>query len=71
MNVRFRSLLARAEALPDDQQEGLADLMELFMAGEDGDLVSPEELEELKRIEAEPDDLADPAEVAAVLGRRG
>lgn len=73
MNVRFQTAVAAAQSsLTDAEQDGLADLIEGFLMGaDDSDLVSPEELEELRRIEAGPDDLADPAEVAAVLRRRG
>jgi hypothetical protein len=70
---RLQTLIAEAEAmLPEAEQAHLAEIVESFLAARDGsDLVSPEELEELLRIEAEPDDVATPEEVAAVFRRRG
>lgn len=71
--TRLQTLIAEAEAtLPPPERDALADLVASFMAIHDGsDLVTPEELEELKRIEAEPDDLATPEEVAAFFAKRG
>lgn len=70
---RLQTLIAEAEAtLPEPERDTLADLVESFMAARAGAaLVTPEELEEFKRIDAEPDDLASPEEVAAFFGRRG
>ena len=71
--TRLQALIAEAEAtLPEPERDALADLVASFMGIHDGsDLVTPEELEELQRIEAEPDDLASPEEVAAFFARRG
>lgn len=70
---RLQTLIAEAEAmLPESERDMLADIVASFMAAQAADaLVTPEELEELKRIDAEPDDLASPEEVAAFFGRRG
>lgn len=76
--TRLQTLIAEAEAtLPPPERDALADLVASFIAIHEGsdldssDLVTPEELEELLRIEAEPDDIATPEEVAAVFRRRG
>lgn len=68
---RLRTLIAQAEAtLSPPERDALADLVESFMAAHDGAVpVTPEELEELKHIDAEPDDLASPEEVAAFFAR--
>lgn len=70
---RLQALIAEAEAtLPEPERDALADLVESFMAMRDGTaLVTPDELEDLRRIDAEPDDLADPEGVAAFFRRRG
>lgn len=70
---RLQTLIADAEAtLPEPDRDLLADLVESFMAAQAGAaLFTAEELEDLKRIDAEPDDLVSPEEVAAVLAGRG
>lgn len=72
MNQRLQTLLAEAEVLPVAEQERLADLVESFVATHAAaDLFTPEELDDLERLAAEPFERADPAEVAALLVRYG
>jgi hypothetical protein len=72
MNVRLQSLLAEAESLPEDDQDDLVELVETFLAARnEAATFTPEELEHIRRIEAEPFVEADPAEVAAFFARRG
>ena len=71
MNQRLHSLLAEAEAqLAPEDQERLAEMLEAFVAN-NATLpdFTPEELEHLRMIEAEPFVAADPAEVAAYFAR--
>ncbi len=71
MNARLQHLLAEAETLPEAEQDDLADLVESFLAHHSDEAVfTPEELEHIARIEAEPFVEADPKEIAAIFARR-
>jgi hypothetical protein len=73
MNARLRQSVIQAEAaLPADAQEQLAEIVEAFTAnhGLTPELIfTPEELEHIERIAAEPFEPADPAEVKAFFER--
>lgn len=75
MNARLRRTVETAETcLPEEGQEELACLMELFMANFRRDPAqdfSQVEWEELRRTAAEPFSEADPAEVEAFYTRNG
>jgi hypothetical protein len=73
MNLRLQTLLAEAESrLAEADQSRLADLVEAFVATYDAPAdFSPEEQADLARLDAEPFEAADPAEVAEAFRRRG
>lgn len=72
MTVNLRQLVAEAEAvLSEADQEDLAHLIESFLSSAEGAAdFTPEELEHIRRISAEPFVPADPARVAAFFAGR-
>ena len=73
MNIRLKNLLTEAEArLDPEAQERLGDLVEAFVSTweEDADF-SPEELEHLRRLDAEPFVAASDEDMKALFARRG
>lgn len=72
MNARLQTLLAEAEALPEPEQDLLADVIEDFLADPaDAAILSAEESAEIDHMLSKPLELADPAEVEAVFARHG
>jgi hypothetical protein len=72
MNIRLQTLFHEAETrLAEAEQDRLAEIVEVFLAtsGPDADF-TPEELAELRALDAEPYDPAPAAEVAALFARR-
>lgn len=70
MNVRLQTLLAEAETqLSEEEKEGLADVIADYLADSGEPFFTPEEIEEIDRLESEPLELADPAEVEALFAR--
>lgn len=70
MNARLQAVVAEAEAqLSEEDKEGLAEVIADYLADSAEPLFTPEELEHVRRIEAEPVVLADPAEVEAFFAR--
>ena len=74
MNQRLRESVSQAETtLPIEAQDRLAEIVEAFTAnhGLTAETVcTPEELEHIRRIAAEPFEPADQAEVKAFFQRR-
>ena len=71
MTPRLQTLLAEAEALPEPEQDALADLLEDFLSAQAEEATfTPEELAHMDRIAAEPFVEADPREVEALFGPR-
>lgn len=57
-------------ALPEPGRGALADLVASFLTAHDGSApFTPEEMDDLRRIDAEPDDLAPRDEVTAFFAR--
>jgi hypothetical protein len=72
MPTRLQTLLAEAQSLPEAEQDHLADLIDSFLADQEGaDLLAPDELAHLDRVAAEPFGEADPARLEALFARRG
>lgn len=73
MNARLHDLIVEAEAkLAPEERELLAEIVETFVANRTTALeFTPEEMERLREIDAEPFVPADPAEVEAFFRQHG
>jgi hypothetical protein len=73
MNARLQDLIVEAEArLEPEAQERLAEVVESFIANWTAEFdFTPEEMARLRKIDAEPFEAADPAEVEAFFRQRG